>query len=97
MSDLRKNIGDALGDKFGREKLDELLESMLELKKSARGWCKHCNGAVMVEINDSKAVSTILKEMNAEAWGRPQDDKQDAEGTTLIRKTFYSGAEEAAT
>lgn len=93
MSDLRKDIGDALGDKFDRAKLDELLEMMLQVTKGARGWCPNCNKAVMVEINDSKAVTAMLKDLNAEAWGRPQDDKVEAEGITFVREIHFSSPE----
>jgi hypothetical protein len=78
-----------------REHLDELLTLALELKKGARGWCPSCNKAVMVEINDAKAVASVIKDLNAEAWGRPSEDKVEAEGITFVRKVVYGGGEDA--
>jgi hypothetical protein len=50
---------------------------------------------VMVEINDAKAVASVIKDLNAEAWGRPTEDKDVVEGITFVRKVVYGGTEEA--
>jgi hypothetical protein len=95
VSDVRSQIGEALGEALDRGKLDDLLEAILELKKGARGWCPKCNRAVMVEINDAKAVAGALKDLNAEAWGRPSEDKVESEGIQFVRKVVYGGTEDA--
>jgi hypothetical protein len=95
VSDVRSQIGESLDGILDRARLDELLELALELKKGARGWCPNCNKAVMVEINDAKAVASVIKDLNAEAWGRPTEDKDVVEGITFVRKVVYGGTEEA--
>ena len=93
MSDTRSQIGDALAGKLTPEQLSLLMDEVLAIKKTGRGWCKHCNGAVMVEVSDPKAVTSALVDLANQAWGRPQDDRQEAEGVTFIRKIVYGGEE----
>ena len=46
----------------------------------------------MVTIPDAKAVTGAITELSKEAWGRPQDDKQDAEGVTFVRQALPPAA-----
>lgn len=78
VSDTRSQIGDALAGKLTPEQLTSLIDEVLAIKKTGRGWCKHCNGAVMVEVSDPKAVTSALVDLANQAWGRPQDDKEDS-------------------
>jgi hypothetical protein len=96
VSDTRSQIGDALAGKLSDEQLSLLLDEVLEIRKQSRGWCPNCNKAVNVEIPDAKAVTGALVDLANQAWGRPQDDKQEAEGIVFVRKVVYGGAEEAA-
>ena len=96
MSDTRSQIGEALQGKLTDDQLKTLMDEVLAIKKQARGWCKHCNGAVQVEIPDAKGVTGALVDLANQAWGRPQDDKVEAEGITFVRKVVYAGAEDRA-
>lgn len=93
MSEVRDQIGSALSDKLTADQLTLLMEEILAIKKGARGWCPNCNKAVMVEVSDAKAVAGAIKDLSAEAWGRPSDDKVEAEGITFTRVVRYGGAE----
>ena len=95
MSDTRSQIGDALAGKLTPEQLEKLMDEVLEIKKSARGWCPNCNKAVMVEVPDAKAVVGATADLMNQAWGRPQDDKVEAEGIVFVRKVVYGGEEDA--
>jgi hypothetical protein len=88
VSDTRSQIGSALEGRFTPEKLDLLADKILEIDKQARGWCPNCNKAVHVTIPDAKAVTSALTDLANQAWGRPQDDKQEAEGITFIRQSL---------
>lgn len=96
MSDTRSQIGEALQGKLSPEQLTTLMDEVLAIKKSARGWCKHCNGAVVVEIADAKGVTGALVDLANQAWGRPQDDKQEDASITLVRKIVYGGEPDVA-
>ena len=96
MSDTRSQIGDALAGKLTPEQLAFLMDEVLEIKKGARGWCPGCNRAVQVEIPDAKGVTSALTDLLNQAWGRPQDDKVEAEGITFVRKVVFSGPEGTA-
>lgn len=93
MSDTRSQIGDALRDKLTDEQLTKLMDEVLAIEKGARGWCPTCNKAVMVQVADAKAVTGAIVDLANQAWGRPQDDKQEAEGIQFVRKVVYGGAE----
>lgn len=95
MSDTRSQIGDALRDKLTDEQLTKLMDEVLAIEKGARGWCPSCNRAVMVQVADAKAVTGAIVDLANQAWGRPQDDKVEAEGVTFVRKVVYGGGEEA--
>src|SRR5690242_17102171 len=62
------------------EKLDVLLNEVLEIKKGARGWCPSCRRAVPVEISDAKAVVSALGELLTQAYGRPGQEVGEDSG-----------------
>ena len=96
MSDTRSQIGDALASKLTEEQLGKLMDEVLAIEKGARGWCPGCNKAVMVQIPDAKGVAGAIVDLANQAWGRPQDDKQEAEGITFVRKIVYGGEPDVA-
>ncbi len=94
MTDTRSQIGSALEGKLSPEQLAFLMDEVLAITKSARGWCAHCKGAVPVEIPDAKSVTGALVDLANQAWGRPSEDKAEAEGVSFVRKVVYAGVEE---
>lgn len=93
MSDTRSQIGDALSGKLTEEQLTLLMDEVLAIEKGARGWCPNCNKAVHVQVKDAKAVTGALVDLANQAWGRPQDDKVEAEGITFVRQTVVAAKE----
>ena len=99
MSDTRSQIGDALAGKLNPEQITLLLDEVLAIRKNA--WaefsCKACGQRQkqLAEIPDAKAVTGALVDLANQAWGRPQDDKQELEGIQFVRKVVYGGAEDA--
>lgn len=93
MSDTRSQIGDALAGKLTDAQLEVLMDQVLAIEKGARGWCPNCNKAVMVQVPDAKAVTGAIVDLANQAWGRPQDDRVEAEGITFVRKVVYGGTE----
>lgn len=93
MTDTRSQIGEALAGKLTDEQLSKLMDEVLAIEKGARGWCPTCNRAVMVQVADAKAVTGAIVDLANQAWGRPQDDKPEAEGIVFTRKIVYGGAE----
>jgi hypothetical protein len=97
MSDTRSQIGDALAGKLTAEQLAFLMDEVLAITKRAWGEfsCKNCGQRQrqLVEIPDAKGVTGSLTDLLNQAWGRPSEDKVDAEGIQFVRKTVYSGSE----
>ena len=97
MSDTRSQIGDALSGKLTPEQLETLVDDVLASTKNA--WadinCKHCGrgGRYQVEIKDASAATRGLEILSNQAWGRPQDDKVEAEGIVFKRTVVYDGVE----
>lgn len=87
MSDTRSQIGDALAGKLTDDQLETLMDEVLAITKPARGWCKECNRQVQVEIPDAKGVTHALVELANQAWGKPQDDRGEDLGVTLVRQS----------
>lgn len=100
MSDTRSQIGEALAGKLTAEQIEKLIDTILDQTKQAWGEfsCKHCGQRQrqLVEINDSKAATDSLIKLADQAWGKPQDDKGEAEGLTFVRKIVY-GSDDAGT
>jgi hypothetical protein len=100
VSDTRSQIGDALAGKLTAEQLAFLMDEVLAITKRAWGEfnCKNCGQLQRqtCEIPDAKAVTGAMVDLANQAWGRPSEDKVDAEGITFVRKTVFSGAEDAA-
>jgi hypothetical protein len=92
VSDTRSQIGDALAGKLNPEQIELLLDEVLAIRKNAWGEfsCKACGQRQrqLCEIPDAKAVTGALTDLLNQAWGRPQDDKQEAEGITFIRQSI---------
>jgi hypothetical protein len=88
MSDTRSQIGDALAGKLTDEQLTRLMDEVLSIEKGARGWCPTCNKAVMVQVADAKAVTGAIVDLANQAWGRPSEDKVEAEGITFVRQSL---------
>jgi hypothetical protein len=92
VSDTRSQIGDALAGKLTAEQLATLMDEVLAITKTAHGEfsCKKCGQfqKQSVQIPDAKAVTGALVDLANQAWGRPSDDKQEAEGITLIRRSL---------
>jgi hypothetical protein len=80
-----------LAGRLTPEQLNTLTEKILEIEKQARGWCPNCSKQVHVTIPDAKAVTGALTDLLNQAWGRPQDDKVEAEGISFTRKVVYGG------
>lgn len=92
MRDTRSQIGEALAGKLTPEQLQMLMDDVLAIRKQA--WaefsCKHCGQRQKqaAEIPDPKAVTSALTDLLNQAWGRPQDDKAEAEGVTFVRQSL---------
>jgi hypothetical protein len=99
VSDTRSQIGDALAGKLTPDQLDYLMNEVLAITK--RPWgefnCKNCGQRQkqQVDIPDAKAVTGALTDLLNQAWGRPSEDKVDAEGIVFVRKVVFGGTEEA--
>ena len=96
MSDARSRIGSALEDKLTPEQIRLLLDEILAIQKQGRGWCPNCRKAVVVEVADAKAVAAAVKDLLAEAWGRPRDEQREEAGVTFIRRVEFVGPEPPA-
>jgi hypothetical protein len=100
MSDTRSQIGDAVAGKLTPEQLAFLMDEVLAITKRAWGEfnCKNCGQLQRqtCEIPDAKAVTSSLADLLNQAWGRPSEDKAEAEGIVFVRKVVYGGEEEAA-
>lgn len=96
MSDVRGDIGAALAGKMTQQQIDLLLNEVLAITKHARGWCPSCKKHVMCEIADAKAVTGALVDLANQAWGRPQDVKQEEAGVTFIRQIIRQEPEPPA-
>jgi hypothetical protein len=73
MSDLRGDIATALEGWLTPEQLSALLDEILAIKKSARGWCGTCKKHVVVEISDPKAVVSAMADLANQGFGRPTE------------------------
>jgi hypothetical protein len=88
VSDTRSQIGEVLDTLLSPEQLALLADKILEIDKTARGWCPKCNHAVNVTIPDAKSVTGALAELLNQSKGRPRDDKTEVAGITLVRRSL---------
>ena len=91
MSGPRADIGSALEGRLTPEQLERLLDEVLAITKTGRGWCPDCKKSVMVQVPDAKAVTGALVDLANQAWGRPTESHTEPEGVTFIRKIVYAG------
>lgn len=80
----RDQIGKALEGALTPEQLKTLMDEVLDIKKSARGWCKDCKKQVWVEIPDAKAVTGALTDLMTQSWGRPE--AQNTERSIVVNR-----------
>lgn len=86
MSDLRGDIAIALQGWLTPEQLKALLDEILSMKKSARGWCGHCKKHVVVEIPDAKAVVGALSDLTNQGFGRPSEASGGDEDRIVFKR-----------
>jgi hypothetical protein len=92
VSDTRSQIGDALAGKLTDEQLALLMDEVLAITKSVHGEfvCRNCGQRQKqpVQVPDAKAVTGALVDLANQAWGRPSEDKVEAEGITFVRQSL---------
>jgi hypothetical protein len=85
--DARAQINQALENLIEPEQLKTLLDEVLKITKSGRGWCPKCKHAVFVEVPDAKAVVGAMGELLNQAKGRPTETKQVTE--IVVERNVY--------
>ena len=94
LADARSEIGSALESKLTPEQIKILLDEILAITKSARGWCPNCKKQVRVEIPDAKSVTGALIDLANQAWGRPDVAAISDDEKIVFERVVYMGAEE---
>lgn len=78
----RKTIGEMVNARLTPEKIGELVDEILDAKGLQFAYCSKCRSKVQVEVRDFPKVVQALKDLLAEAEGRPAGD--EVLGTTVV-------------
>lgn len=78
----RQELGEILNSDDRRQKLNTLVDQVLDLKGVQWGYCPVCSKKVQVEVSDLKGRIDGMIKLLEQAEGKPRDE--DAGGTTII-------------
>jgi len=78
----RKSIGEVINDTVTPERVQELLDAVLDTKSTRWGFCPNCRKKVSVEVPDPAKAVGVLKDLLEQAEGKPKDG--DSAGTTIV-------------
>ena len=78
----RQELGEILNSDDRREKLNMLVDQVLDLKGVQWGFCPNCKKKVQVEVSDLKGRIDGMIKLLEQAEGKPRDE--DSAGTTIV-------------
>ncbi len=78
----RKTIGEVINEHVTPERVQVLIDEVLDTKTSRWGFCGTCRKKVQVEVPDPAKAVAVLKDLLDQAEGKPRDGEQA--GTTIV-------------
>lgn len=88
--DLRTRADAIIDEVVTDDALRQLLEGLLDLQKKQSTFCPNCRKMVYVEVKDYPKIIAGLKDLMAEAKGRPAVAEGEHSGVTLLVKGWWA-------